>query len=330
MIVQECEFVSGVRLSERIREVCRADAVDCAVAFWGQGMRDALFPRWPNQKVRIVCDISMRATTKAALRELGATSNRNLTVRDGLHAKLYISIVGAVVCSANASANGVGAAVGKAGRLIEMGVFCPPKSEAFTQANAAFADLFDPTCRVTEADIDRAPEQSREPRPFARPDEYAGLPLLQRLRRYPEAFEGVRVVIANTDLNETLATERLDQANATGTFEQEQTWDNIVVQGDRGEVGSIPRLMLVIFRPADRRQRTVTGYIDARPFPPTRPDTVFGRQNWPHFSRAIGQPDLKKGLSTAEWTLVDRLLENEKWLFTPDEFAAALNRLADV
>lgn len=60
----------------------------------------------------------MQATTQAALIALGAPHNERLLHLDGLHAKVYLSRRGAVVCSANASSNGIGfgeASVGKLG-----------------------------------------------------------------------------------------------------------------------------------------------------------------------------------------------------------------------
>lgn len=52
-------FLHGQALSDRIRVVCSANEVDCAVAFWSEKVRDDLFPRWQEQKTRIICDISM-------------------------------------------------------------------------------------------------------------------------------------------------------------------------------------------------------------------------------------------------------------------------------
>jgi len=39
-----CEFLWGAELSNRIRTVCDAADVDCAVAFCGVGMKEHLFP----------------------------------------------------------------------------------------------------------------------------------------------------------------------------------------------------------------------------------------------------------------------------------------------
>jgi hypothetical protein len=104
----------GDELANKIREICAADEVDCAVTFWSGSSRDELFPRWKKQKVRIICDISMGCNSKGSLEAYGAPKNPLLRVWDGLHAKVFVSSAGAVVGSANASFNGLGRNLHKA------------------------------------------------------------------------------------------------------------------------------------------------------------------------------------------------------------------------
>lgn len=99
-------FVSSSQLTQAIKEVTSSRAAKCAVAFWGNGGAK-LFPSEDLSGVKIVCNLSMGGTNPTEIKRL---QDRNADIRqhDYLHAKVYIGPDKAVVCSANASSNGLG------------------------------------------------------------------------------------------------------------------------------------------------------------------------------------------------------------------------------
>lgn len=124
------EFLVGDELSAKIREVVQGENVRCAVAFWGRGAVEELFGAnfRKLEDVHIVCDLSMGGTNPETLRALGAPKNPNLRVRNGLHAKVFLSSKGAIVGSANASNNGIGFMGGEA-HLLEAGAYFSANSD---------------------------------------------------------------------------------------------------------------------------------------------------------------------------------------------------------
>ena len=131
------EFLDGKDLADKIREVVTGDNVKCAVAFWGKDMAAELGvkPDW-----KFICDVKMGGTSADALRALGAPNNKNLRHIEYLHAKVYISSVGVVIGSANASFNALGLG-SREPKLTEVGVFYEPMSKLWKKANEWFDDL---------------------------------------------------------------------------------------------------------------------------------------------------------------------------------------------
>lgn len=99
-------FLYGANLTSAIREVVAAGPVDLAVAFWGNEAIERL--RLPENLAdyRIACDAYSGACSPIALATL---LDRGALVVDvpGVHAKVYRSKTQMVVCSANASTNGL-------------------------------------------------------------------------------------------------------------------------------------------------------------------------------------------------------------------------------
>jgi hypothetical protein len=156
------EFIYGSDLSDRIRLVCAEGDVDAAVAFWGHKVREHLFPNWEERRIRIVCDISMGGNSQKSLKALGAPNNENLRVLDRLHAKVFWSPVGAVVCSANASANGIGSLGEPAGNL-EAGVYYQPYSAGWHAAGKFVTEAFDHGSVIDAEQLARAPVITGDP-----------------------------------------------------------------------------------------------------------------------------------------------------------------------
>ncbi len=322
---KQCEFLYGRELSNRIREVCDAPNVDCAVAFWGVGMKSELFPHAGDGKIRIVCDISMGGTCRKALGEWGAPQNVNLKVHEKFHGKVYISSRGAVIGSPNASDNGVGREADAGGKLIEAGVFCPTGSEAYSGAANWFEGLFVQASVIGIEELLSAPERSRELRPRGSRKELAGFSLLRRLQDFPINFPEVHIAIAIGDLNEKMAeASKMNRVATRGTAEI-QLEDDVILQNDEG--GKLPSFtgpLLLLWHRGLRTQ--VHAYIDCSTWPPSTPDTVFGVDNSEAFWKAIDQHPPASMLTGKDSARIGRMVaaKDGQWLFTVSEFAARL------
>lgn len=148
-------FLSGAQLGSAIAEVVGGSEVRCAVAFWGTGAVEHLFGSgMAASKARIICDLSLGATNPDELRQLGAPANRRLRQIERLHAKVYLSKRGAVVCSANASNNGIG--FNDVAGLVEAGVRLAPGTPAYEEARAWLRRLWRRAEIVDQSALDRA------------------------------------------------------------------------------------------------------------------------------------------------------------------------------
>lgn len=319
----EVQFLTGVDLSNQIRRVCEADAVDCAVAFWGHGMRETLFPRWKKQKVRIVCDIAMQGTPRAALEELDAPNNKRLRVRDGLHAKVFVSSHGAVVCSANGSDNGVGKVHGSGGNLIEAGVFCPPGTPIHGDSARFFEEQFKNAHQIGNADLDRAAKHSREASLPVTGVALEHLSLLDRLRDHPELFERTSIALTTDRMDDEIVRARITAYNKQAGKNDRISRDDVFLQTEPGEVDEMERSVLLIHK-AKGKRGFVAGYINAHPLPGKKPDIAIGKLSWPRFCKAVKQPKLKKKLSPEQWKIIESLTASDECLFTANRFAEVL------
>lgn len=321
------EFLEGAALSERIRQVCGADDVDCAVAFWGIAIKEHLFPAESGGKKRIVCDISMQATSRQALRDLGAPGNINLKVHDGLHAKVYISDRGAVIGSANASGRGIGLVEGARGQLLEAGMFCPPGSRSWKMAASWFKTIFKEATVIGAGELQRAPERSAELHPVASSADLAHMPLLQRLREYPAAFGGAHVAVADGRLDEAMArATKVDRTRARGV--SVQSLDDVILQnGEGGELRPFVGPLLLLWR--GRSVTWVRAYVDCSTWPIKQPDSVFGIEDWSGFWEMTDQKPSEVRLSRDESNLVAHLLkqDGDRWIYKAMEFAEKLEAL---
>ena len=92
-------FLVKEELSNAIRAVVAGGEVRCAVAYWGKHNfgKDGM----PVKEWKIVCDIHSGNTSPEALDDLGAPDNDNLKYLQDLHAKVYLSSLGAIVGSAD-------------------------------------------------------------------------------------------------------------------------------------------------------------------------------------------------------------------------------------
>lgn len=114
-------FLSGKELLPEIRTIITGgDALKLAVAYWGRGAVDRL-GIGQGVDVKIICDLRSGACDPDELRKLSEWSGK-VRMRDGWHAKVYWTPNAGVVCSANASANGLGEEGDEVNDVLEAGI----------------------------------------------------------------------------------------------------------------------------------------------------------------------------------------------------------------
>lgn len=194
------EFLSGAMLAKRIREVCEGEDCRIAVAYWGTGIPEALSLDACGSS-RIICDVSSGGTNPAALKSLGAPSNKNLRHIPKLHAKVYISSTGVVVGSANASENGIGSAPA----TLEAGVFCRPEGDWGASAVEWFEERWRDAKQIDAAALERCrlswrrSAASRAVGAIERQNAAATLPSL--LRENPAVFGDIEFLLTNEPID---------------------------------------------------------------------------------------------------------------------------------
>ncbi|QGM47646.1 phospholipase D family protein [Methylocystis heyeri] len=159
------EFITEKDLSARIRLVLSGTEIQCAVAFLGDGSAELLRDK---VQAEIICDLSMGGTFPPELKRLGAPGNEKLRYINGLHAKVYISSAGAIVSSANATANGIGNDRHQA-RLIEAGTFYSPDDANWRSTKKWFCQLYESAPRVDKGALADAYQRWEPPRGAAIP-----------------------------------------------------------------------------------------------------------------------------------------------------------------
>ncbi len=146
----------------------------------------------PPPNARLICDISMGGSNPSELVLLGAPGNANLRHLHGLHAKVYLSDLGLITSSANASNNGIGFI--EVAKLVEAGTFHAPGTEVYNQAADWFERIWNRSSQVDAAALQLAGEKwrrkasgnvnrlNRSPRPDS---------LLDAVAAEPQRFRGV-------------------------------------------------------------------------------------------------------------------------------------------
>lgn len=210
------DYLTGMNLSERIKGVMTGANPSMCVAYLG--------PKWPELLfdggtlpigLRVICDVAMHVTPKKALRVGGAPNNKNFRYLPGveLHAKLYLSETGAVVCSANATKGGL-ATEGR----VEDGIFIGPDEQGFQKIAETFAERFKASKKIKQEQIDAAPVRM----PGGRRDHTFDKPptILQALRHDPDFFKGVWFVFPETPTEEEIVNAANKQVNQDGDLAQ--------------------------------------------------------------------------------------------------------------
>jgi hypothetical protein len=199
------EFLVSKELSVKIREVLRGENRRCAVAFWGKGSAAFLksSSSGDTRDAKIVCDLSMGATDPNELKNLGAPNNKNLRYYPKqLHAKVYISDIGAVVASANASNNGIGFNAADEPEHLEAGTFYARSHVQWNVISSWFDGIFEKATKIDKKALEDA-KKKWEPRPELDmfKDTYPEGSLLGMVRKNPELFEGIGFIFCNSPLS---------------------------------------------------------------------------------------------------------------------------------
>jgi hypothetical protein len=143
-------YVYDEDLTKAIRMVTRGASVRCAVAFWGSGA-EQLFSK--SKPPKIICNLQSGGTNPKVIRTLRDAYKAEVKQHDALHAKVYLSESGAVIASANASANGLGFEGSEQAGWREAGVLVedPPSTIA-----AWFKSLWQESRPISERDLEIA------------------------------------------------------------------------------------------------------------------------------------------------------------------------------
>lgn len=195
------KFLAGRSLSKKIKQVCAGDDVCCAVAFWGNGAKNGLFGSKSERyrKVRIICDLTMGGTNPKELVAMGSPRSGNIRHIEGLHAKVYLSDVGVVIASANASENGVGFSAKNLG-LHEAGSFSKSDSLIWQRAHEWFEAQWNEARKVSRSNLDAAERRWAKRQSFARSSSSREKPngkmsIVEALRDTPDIFGKMRFAL---------------------------------------------------------------------------------------------------------------------------------------
>ncbi len=210
------EYLTGTHLRERILKVMAGRRPKMCVAFLGPNWVDEVFAGALPPKAKVICDLRMGATVRAALEAGGAPNNERLRhlAACEMHAKVYLSDKGAVVGSANATR----AALTGANR-IEDGIWVKAGSATHRKICKRFKGRYEAAEHVDQAALDAAPIR------VGGPGLPPGLTLVEALRFNPDAFHGIYFVCSTENVDRAVRdaadrriAEEEDEADPAGTI----------------------------------------------------------------------------------------------------------------
>lgn len=326
------EFLVGEELSDRIRDVVGGNGVKCAVAFWSDNRFEIATEQVRDWK--IICDLSMGATSPDELRRFGAPENENLRYFTGLHSKVYISDRGVVVGSANASARALGLD-GRPAFLLEAGTFHAKDTDVWKVASDWFMSVFGKSSQVDEDALEDADRRYRHPA-IAAGTPLAGMTILQQIAAAPDYYEasGIGFVICGSmnDLEgrQEAARQALEIANDAGIDEERMlNWRAGYVFTGWGDLGNLSS-RFVEFYLGPRGRRAVVrhevvlrhhreGNFFTEPTDRTRPITTVAGVPFP------------SQLEPNDWAILEAIQEGDDVddgaaIFTARTFSEALRR----
>lgn len=129
------------------------EPIAIAVAFWGEGA-EALLPA--DRRFRLICNLSMGGTNPAVIETLLARPGIEVRHLPDLHAKVVLTASGAVVSSANFSANGLGLEDCSGDGWQEAGIAIPATDPEFVKIYAWFEARWRAASAVDGAVLEQA------------------------------------------------------------------------------------------------------------------------------------------------------------------------------
>lgn len=129
------------------------EPIAIAVAFWGTGA-EALLPA--DRRFRLICNLSMGGTNPAVIEKLLARPGIEVRHLPDLHAKVVLTASGAVLSSANFSANGLGLEDRSGNGWQEAGISIPATDPEFIKIYAWFDARWRAALAVDGAVLERA------------------------------------------------------------------------------------------------------------------------------------------------------------------------------
>lgn len=199
------QFLTGEALSAKIREVMRGAHPMMSVAFLGPNWVNEIFSGPLPKGLKIICDVTMGATTSPALKLGGAPKNKCLRHLPGIemHGKIYLSDSGAVIGSANASERALSGS-----KRIEDGVWISPDSDAYAHVKKELHARYERGSMVDQETLDLAPLFPPSQYRGEKPPE--GLTLLECLRDNPDTFNSIRFVCSTLSVPDEVKQEAND------------------------------------------------------------------------------------------------------------------------
>lgn len=248
------EFLNGVSLVAAVKRVLEGENVRCAVAFWGEGAAEFLSSDDESRKgVRIVCDLSMGCTSPRALRKLGAPTNDRLRFHDHLHAKVYLSDIGAVIGSANMSANALG--FGGKVRHREAAMFLDTDEDGFQEAVDWFDALYDGSKKVNRKALKRTEERHRPGPAMVDSPSVRKSSILDLVVADPDAFGNIGFVFSDDEAKPRAVTRARQAMKRSYPLRAAdiKEWDEerMFIEWDRDDVERWPTNCIEYFRPKD-------------------------------------------------------------------------------
>ena len=139
----------------------------------------------------------MGGTNPLELEALGAPNNPKLVHLRGLHAKVYMSDLGLITASANASNNGIGFL--EVAGLVEAGTFHDAGSDVYKRAGKWFERIWKRSSEIDPDALAAAKDAWRRRKAGARGSSDADDPksLIDQVMANPEAFRGVGFVFSS-------------------------------------------------------------------------------------------------------------------------------------
>ena len=185
------EYLTGADLNAKILETLQQPNPKMCVAFLGPDWVTTLFSDKPPASLKVICDLEMGVTTRQALSNFNAPNNKKLRHLPGmeLHAKVYLSEEGAVVCFANASRSAL-----KNSKRIEDGVWFSSDDPNYKKVANEFASRWERSKKIGKEELMKAPLFM--PSGSDSPENSSPRTLLQLVRTNSEKFDGISFVFS--------------------------------------------------------------------------------------------------------------------------------------